>query len=165
MKGKSAEIDMEAYYVRYGPMVLRRCRRMLRDEQDAFDACQEVFVRLLVYRHKLEDRYPSSLLYRIATNHCLNLIRDRRKEGKPVPLPAAEGIPGRSLQDPETALRSLLEPVLREEKEETRTMAYLYFIDGWSLQQIADNLEISVTGVHKRLKKLRRAEPERGAAP
>jgi RNA polymerase sigma-70 factor (ECF subfamily) len=165
MTGKTAEIDLEAYYIRYGPMVLRRCRRMLGDEQAAFDACQEVFVRLLVYRRKLEDRFPSSLLYRMATNHCLNLIRDRKKEGKSIPLPEAGEIPSRSLQDPETTLRRLLDPVLREEKEDTRTMAYLYFVDGWSLQQIAENLEMSVTGVHKRLKKLRRVGPERGAAP
>ena len=44
------EIDLEVYYIRYGPMVLRRCRRMLRDEQSAFDAMQEVFVKLLILK-------------------------------------------------------------------------------------------------------------------
>src|SRR5262245_65593016 len=58
-------------------MVLRRCRRLLRDEDEALDACQDVFVRLLEHRRTLEARYPSSLLYRIATNVCLNRIRDR----------------------------------------------------------------------------------------
>jgi len=137
---------------------------MLRDEQAAFDACQEVFVKLLIHQNELEDRYPSSLLYRIATNHCLNLIRKKRLEGHPVPLPSIETISGRPLLDTEASLRTLLEPILKEQKEDIRNMAYLYFIDGWSLQKIADDLHMSIAGVHKRLKKLRRNLPEnRGA--
>lgn len=163
MAEKRARIDLEAYYTRYGPMVLRRCRGMLRDEQAAVDACQEVFVKLLIHQNEIEDLYPSSLLYRIATNYCLNLIRKKRQEGYPVPLPSVESIPGRPSQDSEAILRGLLEPILKEEKEETRNMAFLYFVDGWSLQKIADDMNMSVAGVHKRLKKLRRDRPERGA--
>jgi len=137
---------------------------MLRDEQAAFDACQEVFVSLLIHQNDLEDLYPSSLLYRIATNHCLNLIRKKRQEGHLVPLPSIEALSPKPLQDLEAKLRGLLEPILKEEKEETRNMAFLYFIDGWSLQQIADNLKMSVAGVHKRLKKLRRVGLDGGAA-
>ena len=58
-------------------MVLRRCRQLLRDEDEARDATQDVFVRLIERRHELDARYPSSLLYRIATNVCLNRIPDR----------------------------------------------------------------------------------------
>jgi len=34
-------IDVDAYYRRYGPMVLRRCRKLLGQEQDALDAMQD----------------------------------------------------------------------------------------------------------------------------
>ena len=70
-------LDIEALSLRYGAMVLRRCRRLLRDEDEALDACQDVFVRLLGAPERLDGAYPSSLLYRIATNVCLNRIRDR----------------------------------------------------------------------------------------
>src|SRR5918995_5047019 len=70
-------LDVEALCLRYGAMVLRRCRRLLRDEDEALDACQDVFVRLLRNRTRLDLTFPSSLLYRIATNVCLNRIRDR----------------------------------------------------------------------------------------
>ena len=89
------DIDLEVYYVRYGPMVLRRCRGMLRDEQAAFDAMQEVFVKLLVHKKRLDGRYPSSLLYTIATNLCLNRLRDERRRGETVPLPHDGDIAGR----------------------------------------------------------------------
>jgi RNA polymerase sigma-70 factor (ECF subfamily) len=157
------EIDLEVYYVRYGPMVLRRCRKMLRDEQSAFDAMQEVFVKLLVHKDRLDGRYPSSLLYTIATNHCLNRLRDERRRGETVRLPLDGEIAGRPLEDPEAKLRGLLDPILKEEREDTRRMAYLYFIDGLSLEKIALEMDMSVAGIHKRLRKLRRLQPRQGS--
>jgi RNA polymerase sigma factor (sigma-70 family) len=71
-------IDVEQLYRRYAPMVLRRCRRLLQNEEQAVDAMQDVFVRLLAHRERLHGSYPSSLLYRMATNVCLNIIRDQK---------------------------------------------------------------------------------------
>jgi len=65
-------------------MVLRRCRRLLGHEDEARDACQDVFLRIIARRHRLHDRFLSSLLYRVATNVCLNRIRDRRRGPEPV---------------------------------------------------------------------------------
>ena len=77
------KIDVEAWYRKYGAMVLRRCRKLLKDEQLAVQAMQDVFVKLLDYQARLKDEYPSSLLYRMATNTCLNIIRDEKKEIHP----------------------------------------------------------------------------------
>ena len=71
------ELDVEHLVGRYGPMVLRRCRRLLGVDDEALDACQDVFLRLFRERHRLHDRHASSLLFRMATNVCLNRIRDR----------------------------------------------------------------------------------------
>jgi RNA polymerase sigma-70 factor (ECF subfamily) len=60
-------------------MVLRRCRQLLRAEDEALDACQDVFVRLIERHGRLDARFPSSLLYTMATNVCLNRIRDRAR--------------------------------------------------------------------------------------
>ena len=38
------EIDVELYYTRYGPMVMRRCLKLLRDEEKAFDAMHQPFI-------------------------------------------------------------------------------------------------------------------------
>ena len=85
------DIDVEAFYVRYGPMVVRRCRRLLGDEQAAYDATQEVFLKVLARRERLTGDYPSALLFRIATNTCLNRLREDRKHG--LREPAAHGPP------------------------------------------------------------------------
>jgi hypothetical protein len=57
--------DVEDLWNRYAPLVLRRCRQLLRDEQEALDVCQDVFVQLLRRRDTLDIRYPSSLIYRM----------------------------------------------------------------------------------------------------
>jgi RNA polymerase sigma factor (sigma-70 family) len=74
-------MKIEDLYNRYGPMVIRRCRHLLKDEHDALDVAQDVFVRLLQREGGTADiTYPSSMLYRIATNLCLNRIRDSKLE-------------------------------------------------------------------------------------
>jgi DNA-directed RNA polymerase specialized sigma24 family protein len=67
--------DIEELFERYGPMVLRRCRQLLREEAEAQDVAQDVFVSVLRRRRELTFEYPSSLLFRIATNLSLNRIR------------------------------------------------------------------------------------------
>lgn len=50
---QNSEINIEEFYLRYGPMVIRRCRQMLRDEERAKDAAQEVFAKLIMNKKQL----------------------------------------------------------------------------------------------------------------
>ena len=75
-------IDVEAQYRKYGPMVLRRCRQLLRDEEEAQDAMHDVFVQVVRRRERLDEKAPSSLLYTIATHTCLNHLRSRLKRAR-----------------------------------------------------------------------------------
>lgn len=157
-------IDIEEYYSRYGPMVLRRCRRLLKDEDRALDAMQEVFVKLLSYKDRLNGSYPSSLLFRIATNICLNKIRDRRDHQS---LDDADNLTQIATYDEiETRLinNNLLDFIFKKEKESvrinpkkpgTREIAVMHFVDGMTLKEVADEVGLSVSGVRKRLRQLR----------
>ena len=72
-------LDVEGTYLRYGPMVLRRCRKLLREDSRAEDAMQEVFVSLLRHEERLDDSALAGLLLRVATNVCLNKLRTERR--------------------------------------------------------------------------------------
>src|SRR5262245_7554613 len=149
--------DVTALSLRYGPMVLRRCRHLLRNEDEALDACQDVFLRVLERKEWLEARYPSSLLYRVATNVCLNRIRDRRRQPVTVDEESLVRIASAGEAGAGAEARQLLERLFRRQPESTRTIAVLHHVDGLTLDQVAEETGLSVSGVRKRLRRLRQA--------
>jgi RNA polymerase sigma factor (sigma-70 family) len=150
-------IDIEKYYRDYGPIVLRRCRGLLKNEDLAVDAMQDTFVQLLRRRDSLQDVSPQSLLYRVCTNVCLNKIRERsrRKEGPEPEL--IERIA--ALEEPEGRLlaRNLVSRLFGAERASTREMAVLHLVDGMTVEEVAARVQMSVSGVRKRLAALRGA--------
>lgn len=146
-------IDVESLYRRYGPMVLRRCQRLLRDPDSAQEAMQDVFVQVLRYDDRLEASAPSSLLYRIATNVSLNRLRSRRR--KPEDQDEALLV-GLAALDEDTAgrlaARSLLASLFGGEPASTATMAVMHWVDGMTLEEVAREVGMSVSGVRKRLR-------------
>jgi RNA polymerase sigma-70 factor, ECF subfamily len=149
------DVDVEALSRRYGPMVLRRCRRLLGDEDDALDACQDVFVRVLEHRSRLDDRYPSSLLYRIATNVCLNRLRDNRRSPVTADAAVLYEIARAGEAGAVSEARLMLARLFGRHPESSRTMAVLHFVDGLTLEEVAAETGMSVSGVRKRLRSLR----------
>ena len=118
--------------------------------------------QLLQHQNQLNDRYPSSLLYRMATNLCLNRLRDGKAHNRQyecledVADPMIQQI---ALSD-ELETRSLLDLIFRRHKEGTRTMAILHFVDGMTLEETALEVGLSVSGVRKRLDALRKTARE-----
>jgi RNA polymerase sigma-70 factor, ECF subfamily len=149
------KIDIEAYYRTYGPMVLRRCRYILKDEELAVDAMQETFVRILKGRDRLKGHAPSSLLYTTATNVCLNMIRDSKRK-KEYFLHDDIQVPEHGESWEKRLLTGhFLDRLFEQEADSTRTMAYLHYVDGFTLEETARQTGLSVSGVRKRLGKLR----------
>ena len=62
-------------------MVYRRCLQLLRDDAEASDLMQDVFLRIYSASERLDMDSPSSLLWNTATRLCLNRIRDKRRRG------------------------------------------------------------------------------------
>jgi len=117
-------MDVDELYRQYGPMVIRRCRQLLRDEDQALDAAQDVFVRLLERRDRLRDDYPSSLLYRMATNLCLNRIRDAKRRQTTADQDLLERIADLDDAEGRIEARSMLARLFGRQQESTRTMPY-----------------------------------------
>jgi len=148
-------IDVAETYRRFGPMVMRRCRRLLGNEDEAVDAMQETFVRLLRSQDRLDGRAPSSLLYRMATNVCLNRLRSQRRRPEVIDGDLIGRIA--SMEDAESRIgaRATLTRLFGGQQESTRTIAILHLLDGMTLQEVADEVGMSVSGVRKRLRVLR----------
>jgi RNA polymerase sigma-70 factor, ECF subfamily len=74
--------DAEAWgelYGQYAPAIFRFCRRALPTREDAEDATTEIFMKV---RQKLgtydSSRPFTAWLYKVASNHCWDLLRRRR---------------------------------------------------------------------------------------
>ena len=153
-------IDVDQAYRRYGPMVLRRCRRLLRTEEEAADAMQDVFVQLLRHQERLDEAAPSSLLFRIATNVCLNRIRSKKRR----PEDASDELLLRiaTADDPaeRAQSRSFLDRIFSRQQPSSRTIAVLHLLDGMTLEEVAREVGMSVSGVRKRLRLLKASVAE-----
>jgi RNA polymerase sigma-70 factor (ECF subfamily) len=114
----------------------------------------DVFVKLLRHNHRLEDRGTSSLLYRIATNVCLNRLRSRARRPE---VPVADPVHRLAVAGDEDRLevRSLLDRALGRLPASTATIAVLHLVDGMTLHEVAEVAGLSVSGVRKRLRRLK----------
>jgi len=140
-------------------MVLRRCQQLLRDEGLAVDAMHDVFVQLLQHQQRLNAVAPSSLLYRIATHVCLNQLRTHKQTYRPEneveKNELLEHIAATDNVESHTVTENLLNYIFRRHPESTRTIAVLHLVDGWTLEDVAKETGLSVSGVRKRLRTLR----------
>jgi RNA polymerase sigma-70 factor, ECF subfamily len=140
-------------YRELGPAVYRRCLRLLRDPAAAEDATQEVFVKLMRDLDRLQDRETViPWIYRVATNHCLNLRRDahrRGEDGGAADLDVAASARG----DGPAALpdRQLAQAILGRFDGETQAVAVGVFVDGMEHEEVARVLGISRRTVARKL--------------
>ena len=152
---QNEEINIKELYLRYGPMVLRRCRQLLKNEERAKDAAQEVFAKVLIHKKQLKNQFPSSLLFRISTNTCLNMIRDQHSH---TPLKSEDPVHGIAFYEEtekKVMLQDILEKIFRKEKPSTREIAVMFFVDGMTLEEISKEIGLSISGVRKRIREFR----------
>lgn len=142
-------------YETFAPMVMRRCLALLKDEAEAGDMMQNVFLRIYTNRNTLDLSSPSSLLWNTATRLCLNRIRDKKRRG--LNVDCSEMLLQIAVADDEQdayAASGILAKIFAKEQESTRTIAVLHFVDGMTLEETADAVGLSVSGVRKRLRTL-----------
>jgi RNA polymerase sigma-70 factor (ECF subfamily) len=157
-------LDVESHYLRYGPMVLRRCRTLLRDPAKAEDAMQDVFVSLIRHEDRLRDEAPGALLLRVATNVCLNRLRGEKRhpedahEDEELALRIAQADDGGGDAESRTLARSVLGKLFGADDPlaaSTRSLAFMHLVDGLTLEEVARESRLSVSGVRKRLRNLK----------
>jgi RNA polymerase sigma-70 factor, ECF subfamily len=146
-RGRAAEL-----YRLHGPAVYRRCLRLLREPEGARDATQEVFVKLVRDMDRLADRETVlPWIYRVATNHCLNLRRDAARHGDATAihdLEVADAV--RPERFPE---RTLARQVLTRFDPATQMVAVGLLVDGMEQEELAEVLGVSRRTIARRLER------------
>jgi len=152
----------------YSSPIYRLGLRMLGNPQDAEDVLQNTFINALTHIHKFEGRSSlSTWLYRIASNEALMLIRKKKPE---VNLDDAEG--GDEDEDlkpnqfvdwsglPEDELlsgegKSFLDEAIAALPESMRIVFLLRDVEGLSIKETAEALNLTETNIKTRLLRAR----------
>jgi RNA polymerase sigma-70 factor (ECF subfamily) len=150
--------EFRALYDRYALSVYRRALRMLGNSPDAWDAVQDVFIRVFRFRDEFRrEASAMTYLYRIATNVCLTAIRRRASRESSPDLALVTTTPGEQSRAEARQLLRLLAARLDDRK---LAIAALYFVDDLTQDQIAEVVGLSRKTVGLELAEVRSVAQE-----
>jgi RNA polymerase sigma-70 factor (ECF subfamily) len=135
-------MDSDAFvdaHRRHAAAVYARCRRILRDADAAHDVTQEVFIRCFDRRAKLRTgRELLAWLYRVATNLCLNHLRNLKSQR----LADADLAQLRPAWQEKPSASEVLE-LLTGLDERTQAIAVYVHVDGMTHAEAAEVAQVS----------------------
>ncbi|MEL6339372.1 MAG: sigma-70 family RNA polymerase sigma factor [Myxococcota bacterium] len=147
--------QVDELYRRYGRAVHRRCLYFLRNEDDALDATHEVFLKIVEnYDTYRGEASPLTWVVRIATNHCLNILRGRRAPWRERYRQSAGVEVELSQPDGRTLWKGdLVRAVLSRIPKDIQAAAVFYFVDEMNQEEAASAVGCSVPTLRKKLRR------------
>lgn len=144
-------------YHRYGALLERRCRILMRDHALAEDALQELLTALLRRGESIrEAASPYRWLCRAVDRTCLDLlrrgkrVRDALSGNAERDLDSLGAAPGVDTEGRLAALQSLARL-----DDDQQALAIMLFVDGMSQSEAAAELGVSRVTVNKRTQRIR----------
>jgi RNA polymerase sigma-70 factor (ECF subfamily) len=134
---------------RYTLLLLGVCMKYLKNETEAKDCVQQIFLKVLTEVSKYRIDYFKSWLYMVAKNHCLMKLRGKGaksvKELNEEQLAVTESAKDELLANEHTY--DLLEEAIEELNEEQRQCVILFYLKKNSYQQITEKTGYSLLQV------------------
>lgn len=144
----AASASIRALYVGYRGPVLRRARYLLGHKEEAEDATQEVFMRLIDGGERLLlHPEPMAWLLRVTTNLCLNRLRDQKRRNSLLTQKPQTNEEYRPNAETRTAVLELLAGV----PADLQRIAVHYHADGMTCDEIAPLFGVSRRTIGNRL--------------
>lgn len=134
---------------RYTLLLFGLCMKYLKNEEEAKDAVQQIFLKVITELHKYEVEYIKSWLYMVAKNHCLMKLRD--KPGRIVDIQEQMMV-----SNDENSLQlhiqkdkqlELMTNSLQELSAEQKQCVTLFYLEKKTYQDIADETGYSLMQV------------------
>jgi RNA polymerase sigma-70 factor (ECF subfamily) len=135
---------------RYTMLLLGVSMKYLKNEEEAKDAVQQVFMKAVTELHKYKVAYFKSWVYMIAKNHCLMKLRDKGRFtteiNEQVSITAADEESKAFHVEKEIALDKLAS-ALQQLNKEQQLCVTLFYLEKKSYQQISEQSSFSVLQV------------------
>jgi len=125
---------------RYTLLLLGVCMKYLKNEDDARDSVQQIFLKVIQELQKYKVEYFKSWVYMVAKNHCLMKLRDKHGKipvelNEKVTLAPDEEMDRQSLMQNDQAL-DVMEEALKELNPEQKQCVTLFYLQKKSYQEI-----------------------------
>lgn len=153
--------DGEAFAIlvrRYKDVLYRYAERMTGRADDAADIVQQTFIK--GYRNLDRCRDPARVggwLFRITVNLSKDHLKGRTRRETSLeavePLRATRGLPEEGAERAE--IREEIYRALQSLSEEQREAFVLKHVEGWSYEEMAENLDVSVSALKMRVHRAR----------
>ncbi len=143
-------------YDRYIDLISRRCLTLLGNEDEAKDAAQEIFVKILTSLSRFQQRSSfSTWIYSITYNFCMDKLRKRKRD------PVAEyEIPEIGEEKPTVSDEEIysmevnaLKWVLQRINENDKAILVMKYYDDMSIKEIGSILNKSDSAIKMQLKR------------
>jgi RNA polymerase sigma-70 factor (ECF subfamily) len=125
---------------RFSMLLYGLCFKYLRNEEEARDAVQQVFIKAMSELPKYRVTYIKSWLYTVAKNHCLMKLRNTT--GRTIELKESTTASAFENTDEEIKEKELrieaLEKALQGLNAEQRTCITLFYLQKKSYSQVSD---------------------------
>jgi RNA polymerase sigma factor (sigma-70 family) len=125
---------------RYTLLLFGVCMKYIKQEDEARDCVQQIFVKVITELAKYRVEYFKSWIYTIARNHCLMKLRDqhgRAAELSESMLAAWDDEPGNNSHREKEQLLEWMGDALKELGKEQKLCVTLFYLDKQSYQEIA----------------------------
>ncbi|MFB5676415.1 RNA polymerase sigma factor [Paenibacillus terreus] len=134
-------------YEAYASMLFRIAMIHLGSREDAEEATQETFIKLMEKAPEFKDaEHQKAWLIRVITNHCKTMLgRGWRK--REIKLEGAEPVTAETSEDWELLQLVMALPV------KYKTVIHLYYYEDYRIQEISRILRISESAVKMRLQR------------
>jgi len=136
---------------RYTLLLLGVCMKYLKNEEEAKDSVQQVFLKAITELQKYRVNYFKSWIYMVAKNHCLMKLRDKQGRltveinEKLVTAHEEEFDKQKLLEDEKTM--ELLTASLKELNPEQQQCVTLFYLQKKSYQEISNSTGFSMMQV------------------
>ncbi len=121
-------------YERYGFLIYRTCLRIVRSEDDAQDALQEVFVKLIENYGTIND--PGRVvpwIFATAKNHCFNMLRYKKKFEQSADV---ENIRSTENMGERIEAREIINLVMDRQGKKVRDAVYYTYVEQFDQREI-----------------------------
>lgn len=136
---------------RYLESLYFRCYQLLSDHQLAQDAVQDVMLKFHEISATKDIENPNAYLYRMGTNHCLNLMKSN-KRWLPLSQEHLESLNDHAYTDIEGKLK--IDRLIKRFGQEAVQMLVYRHVDQMTYEEIGEVCGMSDRGVKKKLERL-----------